>query len=272
MIICKVNFQSILQVFTKNHSTQNELLIMIETWKTLLNKKRKVDALFRDLSKAFDTLDHSLLLVKLSAYGFDNNSLSFVRNYLTNRFQRCKIENHFSNWRETTTGVPQGSIFGPLLFNIFINDIFLFVEISNLCNYTNDNSLFAFGKTFDEVTTKLQNHFLILDEWPFNNFFVLNSEKCHFMTLGTPNTSPNFKCKNIAIKNSASGKLLGVIIDNKLDFTEHLNTVCKKANLKLHALNGISGFWSPELHVLIINAYKKSLFNYCPLVCMFCYR
>ena len=92
------------------------------------------------------------------------------------------------------------------------------------------------------------------------------------MTLGTPNTLPNFKCKNITIKNSASEKLLGVIIDNKLDFTEHLNTVCKKANLKLHALNRISRFLSPEQHVLIINAYIKSLFNYCPLVWMFCYR
>ena len=212
------------------------------------------------------------MLTKLSAYGLDNNSLSFVRSYLTNRIQRCKIENHFSNWREITTGVPQGSILGPLLFNIFINDIFLFVESSNVCNYADDNTLFAFGKTFDEVTRKLQNDFLILDEWFFNNFLVLNSDKCHFMTLGTPNTLPNFKCKNITIKNSSSEKLLGVIIDNKLDFMEHLNTVCKKANLKLHALNRISRFLSPEQHVLIINAYIKSLFNYCPLVWMFCYR
>ena len=92
---------------------------------------------------------------------------------------------------------------------------------------------------------------------------ALNSGKCHFMTLGVP---------NITIKTSASKKLLGVIIDNKLDFTEHLNTVCKKANLKLHALSRISRFLSPEQHVLIISAYIKSLFNYCPLVWMFCYR
>ena len=92
------------------------------------------------------------------------------------------------------------------------------------------------------------------------------------MTLGTPNTLPNFKCKNITIKNSASEKLLGVIIDNKLDFTERLNRVRKEANLKLHALNGISRFLSPEQHVLIINASIKSIFNYCPLVWMFCYR
>ena len=92
------------------------------------------------------------------------------------------------------------------------------------------------------------------------------------MILGTPNTLPNFKCKNSTIKNSASEKLLGVIIDNKLDFTEHLNEICEKANLKLHALNRISKFLSPGQYVLIINAYIKSLFNYCQLVWMFCYR
>ena len=226
-----------------------------------------------NLSKVFDTLDHSLLLAKLSAYSFDNISLSFVRSFLTNRIPRCKIENHFSNWREITTGVPQGSIFGPLLFNIFINDIFLFVESSNVRNCANDNTLFAFAKTSEEVTKKPQNDFLTLDEWFFNNFLVLSSDEYYFVTLKTPNTFPNFKCKNITIKNSASEKLLRVIIDNKLDFTEHLNTVYKKANLKLHALNRISRFLSSEQLLLIINAFINSMpFNYCPLIWMFCYR
>ena len=79
---------------------------MIEKWKNILNKNLKVSALFMDLSQAFDTLGHSLLLAKLSPYGFDNNSLSFVQSYLTNRIQRCKIEDHFSKWYEITLGVP----------------------------------------------------------------------------------------------------------------------------------------------------------------------
>ena len=212
-------FSKHLTGFRKNHSTQNALVVMIEKWKTILNKKLKVGARFMDLPKAFDTLDHSPLLAKSSTYGFDNTLLSFARSFLTNRIQTCKIENHFSNWREITTVVPQGSIFGPLLLNIFINEIFLFTESSNICNYTDDNTLFAFGNTFDKGTRKLQNDFLILGKWFFNNFLVLNFDKCHFMTIRTPNTLPSFKCKSITIKNSASEKLLGVIIEKKLDFT-----------------------------------------------------
>ena len=88
------------------------------------------------------------------------------------------------------------------------------------------------GKVLTKLSKNFLNDFLILEKWFFNNFLVLNSDKCHFVTLWTPNTLANFKFENIKIKNSVSEKLLGVIIDNKLDFTEHLDTVCKNANLK----------------------------------------
>ena len=183
-----------------------------------------------DLSKAFDTVNHSLLLTKLKAYEFDKYSLKLLNSYLSNRYQRWKIENSYSDWSEIKAGIPHGSILGPLLFNIFINDIFYFVYNSNLCNYADDNTLYSYDKDCNQIMNSLRSDFSILQKWFQNNFLVLNPGKCHFMLLGAKNFSPDFICNGIIIKHSTSEKLLGVIIENKLEFKEHISKMCKKAN------------------------------------------
>ena len=127
--------------FHKNHNTQNSFLRMIEFWKAKLNNGSKVGVIIMDLSKAFDSLNHDLLSAKLKAYGIDNNAVSFMRGCLTNRLQLCKINNSFSKWAKISAGVPQGSMLGPLLFNIFINDMFLFLQKCDLANYANDSTM-----------------------------------------------------------------------------------------------------------------------------------
>ena len=99
--------------FRKNHSTQHCLSGMLEIWKKCLDKGRYICAVFMDLSKAFGTLNHNLLMAKLGAYGFQKDALRYMKSYLTNRKKRVIVNKTFSEWKRITTGVPQGSILGP---------------------------------------------------------------------------------------------------------------------------------------------------------------
>ena len=116
---------------------------MLELWKEALDKGKPVGAIFMDLSKAFDTLNHDLLITKLEAYGFSKNSLNYIQSYSRNRLQRTNVNNNFRLSKYIFAGVPQGSILGPLMFNIYINNIFLFPDNVCLSNYADDTTLYS---------------------------------------------------------------------------------------------------------------------------------
>ena len=225
-----------------------------------------------DLSKAFDTINHELLIAKLEAYGFSNDALKIILDYLSDRWQRTKVNTSFSSWAELICGVPQGSLLGPVLFNIYLNDLFLQFTNTHVCNFADDTTLSACSLSLEELLRDLENDTLSAIIWFENNYMKLNQDKCHFLASGNVNEHLWVKVGDEMIWESTEEKLLGVTIDKNLDFNSHLTSVCKKAGQKVSALARITRLLLFHRRRDILKSFIESQFSYCPLVWMFCSR
>ena len=256
--------------FRKGYNAQHALIRTIEKWRTCLDKGGKVGAIFMDLSKAFDCIRHDLLIAKLHAYGFSRDALLLVHSYLENRQQRVKINGSFSSYKHLQLGVPQGSVLGPLFFNIYINDLLLSIQETDICNYADDTTIYTCDTRLENVVSRLENDSKIIIEWFRNNYMKLNEDKCHFMIFGErTNQDVGINIGNCTVNNSQEEKLLGVLIDSNLNFEKHVSNICKKAGNKLFALSRMSTYLGTDKLRLLMRAFVTSQFQYCPLVWMF---
>ena len=225
-----------------------------------------------DLSKAFDCLPHDLLLLKLEADGLSSSSLKLIKNYLSNRKQCVRVGSSLSNWQNIYKGVPQGSILGPILFNIFINDIFHFTTNSSLYNYADDNTLSYANRDIDTVISTLEKDSLALIEWFSSNQMKANPEKFQALAIGEKTMGKNitFDLAGNKIKCEKEVKLLGITIDFELNFNTHISNICKKASRQLNVLKRLGKYLNKLGKLTIYHSFIMSNFNFCSLTWHFC--
>ena len=128
---------------------------MIEKWKNALDNKKHAGAILTDLSNAFDCINHELLIAKLEAYGYGKNALKFIHSYITGGKQRTNVNNILSTWEYITSGVPYGPVLGPLLFNIYLNDMFFFLPNISITKFADDTTPYEMDKSVEALIEKL---------------------------------------------------------------------------------------------------------------------
>ena len=277
--------------FRRNHSTATCLIQLYDRWVAALEEKKFTGVCYLDLSAAFDVVNHSLLVEKLSLYGFDKKSIKWIKSYLKDRKQAVCIEGKLSKVLSVTSGVPQGSILGPLFYTIFTNELPEIIhnhvgnggyfqsncnQSGSLCCYADDSSFSFSSQSIDTIQDELYQKYNDISNYMVNNRLKLNGDKTHLMLLGTDkswrskltddslklSTDPNSNM----IKTSRCEKVLGCIVSQNLKWADHIllneKSLVRQLSSRLNALKSISVSASFKTRLMIANGLFLSKMAY----------
>ena len=220
--------------FRKGRSCVTQLIEVMEKWTEDLDQKKPIDVIYLDFQKAFDTVPHKRLIQKLRGYGVRGKLLSWIEDFLFDRKQRVVLNGQSSSWTEVTSGIPQGSVLGPILFTIYINDLPDVIE--NMVKLFADDTKVSASVRNENDRDSLQKDINSLMKWSDTWLLKFNQSKCKHLHLG-PETNYSYMMEENSIDITTEEKDLGIIVDDNLNFQNHINKQVKKANQKLGLIN-----------------------------------
>ena len=217
--------------FVPQRNCMSNLLICIEKWTSMIELGLPIDIIYTDCAKAFDSVPHQRLLQKIKNLGIIGRSNAWIRAFLTGRRQRVRVENDFSSWNSVISGIPQGSVLGPILFVIFIND--MRDAVSSTCQlFADDTKLFR-GIGSNEDIEILQADIDKLMEWSTRWQLPFNINKCKSLHIGSKNQNQIYTMNGKELEQVKEEKDLGILIDDQLKFHKQTAAAVKKANMVL---------------------------------------
>ena len=254
--------------FRNNHSCETALVSLMDDWLSAINNQNVVGTVMLDLSKAFDMVNHRLLLEKLQLYQCSSLSLKWFKSYLTNRHQQVSVSGTLSKPLPISAGVPQGSVLGPLMFLLYINDLPLHIPNTNTAMFADDTTLHTFGKNLTDISNNLQDSLSAVSEWCKSNSMILNGSKTKSMLISASNkhqltTNFSFTLLDDSLQITSTEKLLGVTFDHNLNFKSHVEIKLRKCNSLLFLLMRIKCFLDLKTRKLFYNAYILPHLDYC---------
>ena len=263
---CQSGFRSL-------HSTLTALIEATHHWTVNIDKGLFNGVIFIDLKKAFDTIDHGILLNKLTHYGVDGLSVAWFKSYLSNRYQRISLNGNLSEPKAVNFGVPQGSNLGPLLFLIFINDLPNCLTSGSARMFADDTNISVHSHNILGLEPQLNQELENIRKWLLSNRLSLNIAKTEFMVMGSRQkfTAHHDYPLKVMIDNNElerveHAKSLGVTIDKNLNWSIHVDNIVKKVSSCVGALKRVRSFVSSETAILIYKSLILPHFDYCSTV------